>query len=476
MENRTALLHTGEQIKYFPEKLLGQGAEKEFFATSNPDLVIGFYRNSRGNNTEEMMKRLSSIIDQYNPNKDHGKSNVRNRYWNNYFSWPQAIVTEPSIGILCPIFPAKYYFNDIQSEKKGKWFSTQGLSDKTSDGRDLDLKNRLKICHHMAKGISRMHMAGLCHSDLSGNNILMDPITGTCLLIDIDSLVVPGVCPAKVLGTKGYSAPEVVATSHLSLKHPKKILPSIRTDLHALAVIIYETLLMRHPLVGKKVHSQNPEEDDQLLYGEKALFIEHPGDSSNRSEKLHSTIQDFDPYISKLFIQAFVKGIKTPHERPTAMEWEKAMIKSLDLLYPCQGKGCRHKWFLYRDDRAPECKSCGVKIPFQVPVMHLFDRFKSGQYVYTGQYITIHDNKKIFDYHTCSDVVYPECGEKKYMDNQGIFRRLSEQWQFENSKSKKICFPFLNMQKCKSITLLNGQMIRLSRSRNGRVGMIIYKN
>ena len=41
-------------------------------------------------------------------------------------------------------------------------------------------------------------------------------------------------------------APEVVAG---------KKQPSIETDLHALAVLIYETLLLRHPLAGPKVRS-----------------------------------------------------------------------------------------------------------------------------------------------------------------------------------------------------------------------------
>ena len=39
--------------------------------------------------------------------------------------------------------------------------------------------------------------------------VLVDPTTGGCVVIDIDSLVVPGVYPPEVIGTGGYIAPEV---------------------------------------------------------------------------------------------------------------------------------------------------------------------------------------------------------------------------------------------------------------------------
>ena len=54
--------------------------------------------------------------------------------------------------------------------------------------------------------------------------LLIDPKGGDACVIDIDSLVVPGLAPPTVLGTPGYIAPEVVAG---------KKLPSIETDQHA---------------------------------------------------------------------------------------------------------------------------------------------------------------------------------------------------------------------------------------------------
>ena len=83
-------------------------------------------------------------------------------------------------------------------------------------------------------------MMGLAHSDLSDKNVLVDPRNGNCVIIDIDSLVVPDVYPPDVIGTAGYIAPEVLATQHLPLTDPTRKLPCNLTDMHAIAVLIHE--------------------------------------------------------------------------------------------------------------------------------------------------------------------------------------------------------------------------------------------
>ena len=97
----SAILNNSDQIKYYPEKLLGEGVEKKFYATCNPDFVIGFYKDREGKKDTERLKRLLNIVDKYNP----GSNKEEKKYWGNFFSWPLAIVTNPRIGILCPRFP-----------------------------------------------------------------------------------------------------------------------------------------------------------------------------------------------------------------------------------------------------------------------------------------------------------------------------------------------------------------------------------
>ena len=85
-------------------------------------------------------------------------------------------------------------------------------------------------------------------------------------------------------------------------------------------------LLYRHPLKGGKVNSLDTEQDDLLSMGEKALFIEHPTDPSNRPKldqvskwalpwadvtKLPYTLTG--PYLKTLFDQAFITGLHDPN-------------------------------------------------------------------------------------------------------------------------------------------------------------------
>jgi serine/threonine protein kinase len=78
-----------------------------------------------------------------------------------------------------------------------------------------------------------MHQMGLSHSDLSYNNVLIDPVSKSACMIDLDGLVVPGLFPAEVIGTADFIAPEVLSTKHLPKDDPNRKLPRRETDLHA---------------------------------------------------------------------------------------------------------------------------------------------------------------------------------------------------------------------------------------------------
>ncbi len=144
-------------------------------------------------------------------------------------------------------------------------------------------------------------------------------------IIDIDGLVVPGKFAPDVIGTADFIAPEVLATKHLNKTDPNRKLPNQKTDLHALAVLIYMYLLYRHPLRGGNYFGQidEVEEENLLSMGSKALFVEHPTDSKNRNFKREygDNLEKFKPwtdlqktpytitgpYLKDLFDQAFIK-------------------------------------------------------------------------------------------------------------------------------------------------------------------------
>ena len=60
------------------------------------------------------------------------------------------------------------------------------------------------------------------------------------------------------------------------------------------------------------------------------------------------------PYLSELFKRAFIDGLHNPIARPTADEWEQALVKTVDLLQPCQGANCEQKWYAFDNSKSPK--------------------------------------------------------------------------------------------------------------------------
>src|SRR5438105_13374886 len=132
---------------------------------------------------------------------------------------------------------------------------------------------------------------------------------------------------------------------HLPFKDAQRKLPNARPDQHALAVLIYQYLLRRHPLDGKRIpNARTAEEQELLSFGSQALFCENPTDQSNRpEEREYVPSAALGPFLNDLFQRAFVKGLHAPNDRPSALEWVRGLIKTVDLLLPCGNSRCSHK-------------------------------------------------------------------------------------------------------------------------------------
>lgn len=258
MSIKTATLADGGTINYHSD-MIGEGAMKQVYFTEDQSSVICFYKDENANSNR--ISRLEAILGKYNPTLNSGGD-----YFQKVFCWTTGIIIKPVLGIVTPAYPSNYWFKTgfcSGKEKKSTWFvspKVRGMLPKEETG---DWLNYFKICILLARAVRRLHQAGLAHSDLSNNNVLIDPTQGKCLIIDIDSLVVPGLFPPDVLGTRGYIAPEVLSTLSLSLDDPQRKHTCIATDLHALPILIYQYLFLRHPLEGPKINSTvSTEEDD----------------------------------------------------------------------------------------------------------------------------------------------------------------------------------------------------------------------
>ncbi|GHU52569.1 kinase [Clostridia bacterium] len=442
--------------------------------------VIQFF-NNKNDITEELMERLKAIVGKYNPtiaeNNGGAVGNDENtaKYFAQKFCWPVSIVKEPEFGIVCPAYPKNFHFGVDASkhlplrgaDKKSKWFTSKNR--RYLNINELgNFKTMLEISLDVSTAVRRLHQAGLAHSDLSSNNVLIDPKTGTAVVIDIDSLVVPGIFHPAVAGTRNYIAPEVLETSELELKNPERKLPSVATDLHALAVLIYEYIFFRHPLIGPKIFStESAEMDDFLAMGKEALFIEHPTDTSNRPEDLAITIKQTGVYLEELFLKAFVDGLHNPSARPTAMEWERALLHTLEQLHKCEYDDCLAKWYILSDPKHPICPFCGVKsFSREVVRLHLMSpiRGQTGQF-YETNVINIHNNMPLYKRH-----VYTNCykNEKSEDDILATITKLDGRWYLVNKNIPNMYSPKGNkVHHSGAIALDHNTIFMLSKSENG---------
>lgn len=415
----TAVLDNGNTIEYVYDANAPRGGMKHTFFTPDKRFAVQFFNNPRDSRNSHMQDRIRTIVGIYNPTLSEedggalGNTQKTADYFRQRFCWPVAIVKSPEFGIVCPTYPSNFFFDSGAStvlnltgkDKKSNWFTGRNRKYLAPEERG-DFRTMLKTAIGLSRTIRRMHQAGLAHSDLSCNNVLIDPKSGSAVVIDIDSLVVPNKYAPEVVGTRGYIAPEVLSTLVLDFNDPRRALPCVQTDLHALPVLIYEYLFFRHPLIGPKIYStRSAEEDDFLALGEKATFIENPNDTSNRPPKLDVTIKSLSKGLEKLFLRAFADGLHNPSERPTAMEWETELLRAWDRLYPCANPRCEKKWFILRDENDPVCPFCRTRASDKVIRLGFKSEMRGKKGVYREKSeVIVYDKMPLFDWHVFSNV------------------------------------------------------------------------
>ena len=468
----TATLDNGQLIQYEAE-VIGEGGMKRVHFTPDRKSVVCFFKDSEVGKDPQRRARLQSIVGQFNPTNDPAVGD----YWRDLFCWPTGIVVHPEIGVVAPTYAANFFFDEGNfkgKEKQASWFTSAKLRRFIPASELGDWLRYIHISTRLARAVRRMHSAGLAHSDLSNRNVLIDPKSGAAVIIDIDSLVVPQIYPPDVLGTPGYIAPEVLATQNLELTDPGRNLPGMTTDRHALAVLIYEYLLGRHPLRGPKVNSvTSAEEDEQLSMGSKALWIENPSDKSNRPKDPQALKVSFDklgPYLAPLFERAFVDGLHNPGARPNAGEWERALVKTTDLLHPCENPSCTHKWFVF--DSQKRCPWCDSKVSGATPVLNFYREGGKGQFKGENHRLVVFHHQRLFKWHMFDNEY---AGERADRAPQAYFARQGNDWWLINQAADAMIVvagaasPNKILASGQGEILRDGMQIHLSRAGHGRL-------
>ncbi|WP_413204209.1 helix-hairpin-helix domain-containing protein [Rhodospirillum sp. A1_3_36] len=439
----------GQQVEYVDE-IIAQGGMKDVYFSPDRSYVIAFFRDALDYQGKE---RLKAIIGAYRNGifeKEGGE------YWKNLFCWPTGIVEKDGkLGVVVPVYRSHFFFshgsisNDMLGikgkEKEGKWFASASNRSKFLAPEEKgSWLTHLRICLMISRAVRRLHAAGLAHSDLSYKNVLVDPTSGEACVIDIDGLVVPGKFPPDVVGTPDFIAPEVIATQHLEKSDSNRKLPSTLTDRHALAVLIFMYLFYRHPLRGGKVHDMDATKDEELAMGTKALFVEHPTDTSNRvkADQLSKAQLPWGdpakmPYgiaghlLADLFRKAFVDGLHEPHNRPTPSEWENALVRTIDMVQPCSAK-CEMGWYVFDNTTQPKCPFCGTVYKGTLPVLNLYSSRHSGSYQPDNHRLMVWDGQSLFPWHVNRKVFPNEHLTPDQKKRVGYFQFYNGVWVLVN--------------------------------------------
>lgn len=477
-----------------------QGGVKDVYFSPNRDYVVAFYRKPLDIQQEE---RIKTIVSTYLPNIKNG--NAADYFINEIFRWPYDIVHKDKLtGIIVPIYNKKFFFtkgyigsDTIKGEDKvGKWFTAAMFRDKQYplrlDSSELgDWLSYFQIAVNISRGVKKLHQMGLAHSDLSYNNILVDPITKSACIIDIDGLVVPKLFPPEVIGTADFIAPEVLRTKHLNIQDPQRQLPNQKTDLHALASLIYMYLLRRHPLRGGKIWDLDSEKDELLSMGEKSIFIEHPTDTTNivkvdhlkkwntfwgDPKKIPYTVTG--PYLSELFRKAFIDGLHDPIKRPIANEWETALLKTVDLIQPCQNPNCAEKWYVFDNSNKPKCPFCGTPHKGTLPVLDLYFKFKEDVWKPENHRLMVYHNQYLFKWHVSKKVIRNENLTPEDKKPVGYFTFHQGRWVLVNQSltSMKDVTEGKDIPPNSMVELTEGKKILLSNEEGGRLIYVTLAN
>ena len=477
-----------------------RGGVKDVYFSPDRKYVVAIFRDKLDFNQKERLQRITNKYLSQIQNGDAG-----DYYLKEVYRWPTDVIEHNDLtGIIVPIYNSKFFFkkgyetSDLikGKEKNGKWFAGAKFRNpqfplKVAKVELGDWLSYFQVCVNLTRGVKKMHAMGLAHSDLSYNNVLIDPIEKSAVIIDLDGLVVPGMFPAEVIGTAEFIAPEVLSSKHLSKTDPNRKLPNIRTDLHALPILIYMFLLHRHPLKGGKVHDLDTEKDDLLSMGEKAMFIEHPTNPANRPKLNQVSKWDLPwadinklpysitgPYLKTLFDKVFIDGLHNPIQRPVADEWEIALLKTTDLMQKCHNSSCEQKWYVFDNTNTPKCPFCGTAHKGTLPILDLYYQFRESVWKPENHRLMVYDNQYLFQWHVNRNVSRNEKTTAEQKIPVGYFTFHNNKWVFVNQKlsSLKDVTEDKEIPIGSMVELTDGKKLLLSKEEGGRVVVITMAN
>lgn len=327
------------------EKFLGGGGQGEVYRVNwqgKPYALKWYFEHTA---TSGQLNNLRILVDKGVPNPR--------------FLWPLEIVTQaglPGYGYLMSLRESNY----------------TGIIDLMKSRVEPSFRALATAGFQLADCYLQLHSRGFCYCDISFGNVFWNPTTGDVLICDNDNVIVNGQKP-EIGGTMGFMAPEVTTGAAT---------PSIDTDKHSLAVLLFYMFMVHNPLEGMRESAIRSFDmpGKVKVYGHEPIFIFDPNDHSNRPDpRYHKPVLNLWPiypqFLRNLFTKAFTIGLKDArHGRVTETEWKATMVKLQDSILYCGQCQCENFYdaeaIQAANGTAPKCWGCkqSVILPFRIRI------------------------------------------------------------------------------------------------------------
>lgn len=335
-------------------KELGRGGQGMVCLTENPEVVVKFVLDTKGNvigrekdkdRFEKNDAEIKSIIHKPFPPRIH-------------LAYPVARLADYS-GYVMRLMGDMTSFSELVP------FDADGIKRMADDGGH---RRRFLLLSKLAALLSRLHGSGMVYCDISPNNVFVTknpsyPVQNVWL-IDADNVFLPGEDADKLVYTPRYAAPELLGGKPCTQA----------SDCYSFAVLAFESLAAIHPFRGKKTEeddsaddwdAESKEKDSEPEpfpeYSGKIPWVEDVEDDSNHTDNGLPRQNFLTDETFRLFNETFSESGRTsPKKRPASPLWARAFAHSYAMSVQCSAEGCGMSFV--HDENHAKCPWCGENV------------------------------------------------------------------------------------------------------------------
>ena len=163
-----------------------------------------------------------------------------------------------------------------------------------------------------------------------------------------------------------------------------------------------------------------------------------------------------------------------PGKRPSANDWETALVKTVDLIQPCQNAACSQKWYVFDNTTQPKCPFCNTPFVGKLPILNLYSARQQGNYRPDNHRLMVWTGQSLFAWHTNNMIAPNERLRSEQTKRKGYFVLHNDRWWLVNEDlpdltdvTTKTAIPVGG-----KIELKDGVQILLSKQEGGRLAVV----